>query len=383
MRQIGVGVIGCGAISRTYMNNMTNTYSVLKIVGCSDLISERSARRAAEFGTTQMTNEEIFNHPDIDIVVNLTYPLSHYEVTKAALLHGKNVQSEKMMATNFEEATELYNLAKEKGLRLGMAPDTFLGGGYQTCRKIIDSGLIGEPVSAQALVARSYDLSGTNPENTSMVLNRGGTIPFDMGGYYIHAMTSLLGPVKRVAGFAKRETRTYKNVQNPNFGKTIEIDAPTRITGSLEFASGVYGSITCISESFGETPRLEIYGTKGTLICPDPNGFGGPVYIITKTGTKAWQVNYKDDSWYEFPLTHGFSDGCRRGLGVADMAWAIINNRPHRCADIGYHAIEIVTGIFKSCETGEVYEMTSTMERPAPLPSGYPEGPTGETALAL
>ncbi|MGI6201653.1 MAG: Gfo/Idh/MocA family protein [Christensenellales bacterium] len=377
---IKVGLIGSGAISCTYLDTLVNTFDIVEVVGCSDLLPQRSASRAETFGIRQMTNEQIFEDPEIQIVVNTTYPISHYEVTRGALLAGKHVHSEKMMAENFDRAKELVELAEAKGLRIGMAPDTFLGGGLQTCRKLIDSGMIGQPVSAQAMVVRGYHW--TSPNDGALppfVLNEGGTIPFDMGGYYIHALVHLLGPVRRVAGFARPyEKKVFSHPMHPRYGQPLNLTPPTLLQASLEFDSGVYGGLSVVGECFGETPRLEIYGTEGTLICPDPNTYGGPVLLRTKNS----------DRFYEIPLTHGYGApkrasldkggeiaawaGSYRGVGVADMAWAIRNNRPHRCsALLGLHALEIIHGTLLSAREDRVYTMTTHPAQPAPLPSGF------------
>ncbi len=372
MRKVGIGVIGCGAISGRYIPHMVEKFAVLNLIGVADILPERSRAKAEQYGLRQMTNQEIYDCPEIEIVVNLTYPMSHYEVTKAALLAGKHVWSEKMMAVTLEEADELTKLAAEKGLRLAMAPDTFLGGGLQTCRKIIDAGLIGEPVMAQAVIARSSLVVTPLAENKRMTLSPGGGIPFDMGGYYLTALINMLGPIQRVGGFAQLRKRTFLNVKSPRFGDEIQLETPTNMAGTLEFESGALANIAMESESFMETARLEIYGDEGTLICPDPNNFGGPVKIIRR--------NHKSLEPYEFPLTHGYAEGCNRGLGVAEMAWAILGNRPHR-ATLGYHAFEAVHGIWRSGDSGRLYEMKSRPERPAALRSGYTDAELMETAL--
>jgi predicted dehydrogenase len=386
-KTVKVGLIGSGAISYTYLDNMTKRFDILDVVGCSDIIPERSEKRAKEFNIRQMTNEEIYADPEIEIVVNTTYPRSHYEVTKAALEAGKHVYSEKMLAVNFEEAKELYDLAKSKGLRLSCAPDTFLGAGYQTCRKLIDDGFVGIPLSVHAVIIRGYHDNGKIVHDTKpFVLDDGGTIPFDMGGYYIHAMVNLFGPVKRVAGFGRtHENKVYHNPFHPNYKQPLPLNSPTIIQVSLEFESGVYGTLTCCDEGFfgPDIQGITVYGTNGTLICPDPNTFGGPVKLLVNGGKE----------YIDMPLTHGYSGeerafrmpgsqeqdfmammwaASRRGIGVADIAWAIRNNRAHRCsAELALHAIEIVHAAVECDRSGKVYEMTSRPDRPEALPSGF------------
>ena len=374
---VKVGLIGSGQISWTYLNNMINRFKILDVVGCSDIISERSEERAKEFNIKNMTNEEILSDPEIKIVVNTTYPTSHYEVSKSALLAGKNVCCEKMIAVNLEEGRELINIAKEKNLRMGMAPDTFMGAGLQTARKLIDAGMIGEPFMVQAMVVRGYHQEKW-PVASMYEFTRqpGGGIPFDMGGYYMHALINLLGPVVRASGFTqcRNKNRIVQNTKNARFGEKCEINTINALVGSLEFANGVLGNLTLVSEGFSETPRIEIYGREGTLICPDPNTFGGPVYLKRSGAVEAVSM----------PLTHGYEEGCCRGLGVADMAWGIVNSRPHRAhGDMGYHAFEIIHGIWQCSQTGKVYDMQSTCSQPAPLASGYVEDGMEEYALII
>jgi predicted dehydrogenase len=195
-----------------------------------------------------------------------------------------------------------------------------------------------------------------------------------MGGYYLAALINMLGPVERVSGVAQVRPRKFLNVKSPRFLEDVKLETPTNLTGTLEFASGALGSVTFQSESFMETSRLEIYGTEGTLLCPDPNTFRGPVRIIRR--------NHKTLDAFEFPLTHGYWEGENRGLGVADMAWAIINNRPHRVTT-GYHVFEIIHGIWQSGESGSRYQMKSKPERPAALASGYTDKDIMETVLAI
>ena len=376
MKKIKVGLIGSGEISETYLRNMTQRYNILEVVGCSDIIPERSAERAKQFNIRNMTNEEIYNDKDIQIVVNTTYPTSHYEVTKAALLAGKHVFCEKMMAVELHEGKELVQIAKDKNLRLGMAPDTFLGAGGQTARKLIDSGLIGEPYMAVAMCVRGYHQERWPFTMYEFTRQPGGGIPFDIGGYYLHALINLLGPVSRATGFAQSRNpdRVVQNTNHPRFGQECKVDTINAMVGSVEFANGVLGSLTFVSEGFVETPRIEIYGKEGILIVPDPNIFGGQV-LLRRSGS---------NDFMPMPHTHGFGENCCRSLGVADMAWAIVNNRPHRAhGDIGYHAFEVIHGIWECSRANKVHFMESTCAQPAPLASGYVEAGMDEYSLAL
>ena len=368
-----VALIGSGAISGTYLENMTKVFSILDVVGCSDILPERSERRAKEFGIRQMTNEEIWNDPDIEIVVNTTYPTSHYEVSKKSLEAGKSVQCEKMMAVTLAEADELMNLAEKKGLRFGMAPDTFLGGGLQTARALIDAGYIGTPLHAHAMVMRGYHPRGEEAGPLSMVMLPGGGIPFDMGGYYLHAMVHLLGPIRQAAGFAQCRTpfRVWENPRHPNYGEEFPFDTINHFSAALNFHCGANGTLSIASDHFGETPRLEIYGTRGILICNDPNNFSGDIKVKLEGNA----------DFVTMPLTHGYN-GSHRGIGVADMAWAIRKGRKHRThAEIGYHAFELIHGVWASATTGQIVNLQSKPEQPAALRPGFVDGTAQEAVF--
>jgi predicted dehydrogenase len=251
-----------------------------------------------------------------------------------------------------------------------------MGAGFQTARKLIDAGMIGEPFMALAMVVRGYHQDKWESAMFDFTRQPGGGIPFDMGGYYMHAVVNLLGPVARAAGFAqcRHQDRTIKNVKHPKYGEHCRIETINALTGSLEFESGAMGSLILASEGFGETPRIEIYGTEGTLVCPDPNTFGGPVLLKRNGG----------GDFVSMPLTHGYASGCCRGLGAADMAWAIKSGRAHRASgELGLHAFEIIHGIWQCSKDGKVHTMESTCERPAPLASGYVESGMDEYSLSI
>lgn len=393
IRPVKIALIGSGRISYTYLNSLVNMFSIVDMVGCSDLVPERSKARAELFGIRQMTNEEILSDPEIEIVVNTTNIEAHTEVTLMALEAGKHVYSEKMMARTYEEAKAIVGLAKEKGLRFGAAPDTYMGSAYQTARKLIDDDYIGTPIMAQAIVIRHDKISGAKDVVNTHQFATGRTIPYDMGGYYINALVNMLGPVNRVSGYAKfLGNRIYTNPENPMYKMPIEKQGGTSIMmGCLEFVSGCYGNLVVSCDGFyPEIPRLEVYGTKGIMVCPDPNYFGGygnDVYL-TRAGSQGS---------IKMPFTHGFGDTDpslptlsgqpepgytgKRGIGVADMAWAIRRNRPHRNnEELALHAIEIVTSIEKSSRENLVYTMMSRPTRPVALAAGF-LGEDSEAAL--
>jgi predicted dehydrogenase len=358
-----VGIIGCGNISGVYCE-AGKTFDVLDIVSCADLIHERARARAAEYGIPRACSvEELLADPEVEIVVNLTIPRAHAEVALAALEAGKCVHNEKPLAITLEDGRQLLEVANERGLLIGCAPDTFLGGGLQTCRKLIDDGWIGEPVAATAfMMCHGHESWHPDPE---FYYQPGGGPMFDMGPYYLTALVHLIGPVRRVTGSARITFPERVITSQPQYGTRIEVHVPTHVAGVMDFANGAVGTIiTSFDVWAARLPRIEIYGTEGSLAVPDPNGFGGPV-LVRRAGTSQWS---------EVPLTHGYTQQSR-GIGVADMACALRSGRPHRAnGDLAYHVLDIMHAFHRASREGVHVELTSTCSRPAPLPLGLAEG---------
>ena len=378
MRKFNVAVIGCGKISTAYMNSIKNNFSILEVVACSDLDVARMNETAETYGIKAMTFEEILADPTIDIVLNLTNPVAHYPLTKAALEAGKHVWSEKMIAVELEQGKELVALAEKKGVRLGVAPDTFLGSAIQTARYIIDSGIIGKPLSFCATISRDYGCYG---EILPHLHKKGGGILFDMGGYYLTALASLFGPVREVAAFTaiNEPERKGSRVDNncAHFDEPYTLEDSNIVTASLKYDSGVMGTFHMNSDClYNETRGITIYGTEGIVKMADPNRFGGDV-IVKKL--KAPE--------FVFPATHGFTEESR-GIGAAEMAWSILADRMHRGNMYqAFNVFETAHAIEKSSAEGKVIKLESTFERTAALPAGYIAngfwGPTAESALAV
>ncbi len=401
--RVKVGVVGCGGICKaTYMNNMVNTFNIIEVVGCADKIEKRAQWMADHYGIKKMTVEELMNDPEIEVVVNLTFPEAHVEISKMAFEHGKSVYCEKMMAPTFEEAKMLYDLAKEKGLLYTTAPDTFLGAWEQSARKYLDDGIIGKPITVHAQVTMHYNpetpFFDTKPKHFFFPLHYGGGFPFDLGGYYLHEMINLFGTIKRVSGFGGNlfPQRIYENPNHPKYGEVFEVNTPTTLVAALEFECGVVGTFHISSDS-QMSQAFQVTGTNGVLNLGDPNMFNS-VISVSRPGAQppfsmvrpfeqprmaaAAAMEEDDDvqqlaeftpiQTLDLPLLHGFYESSR-GVGLADMCYAIRNNRRPRChADIGLHAIEVIHGIQESCSTGKVYEMTTRCERPAMIaPSSY------------
>jgi predicted dehydrogenase len=355
MKKVNVGVIGCGRISGQYLENLVRRFSFcLDVVACADLIPEAAQSRADEFDVPRAcTVDELLAAPEIEIAVNLTVPAAHYEVSLAALEAGKHVYTEKPLAVTREQGRRLVEAAKGKGLLLGGAPDTFLGAGLQTCRKLLDDGWVGVPITASALIAM-----GVHSERYH---KRGVGPMFDMGPYYVTALVALLGSVTRVTGSTQTPFARKSNPdpRSPEYGKPFTVDTPTNVSGVLDFENGCVGVVTTTCEIFGYTPRLEIYGSEGILTANDPNMFGGPVRVRRKGGEAR-----------EMPLTHGYEDR-NRGLGVADMAYAIRTGRPHRAnADLMYHVHDIMHAIHDASRQGVHVDLQSRVSRPPPFPPG-------------
>jgi predicted dehydrogenase len=387
LKPVKVAIIGSGNISYTYMNTLTSGFSIVELVGCSDLIPEKSKARSELFGIRQMTTEEILKNPEIEIVLNLTEIKNHSNVTKMILEAGKHAYSEKSAGCAIDETQANLDLAKSKGLRFGCAPDTYMGAAYQTARKLIDDGWIGEPLAARGWCIRSRRGSQrpVSPDPEGNYVKKGTTITYDMSGYYNNGLVSLLGPVARCSGFAKAfDNHIWENTKHPDFGKRITVGSGANtIMAVYEFANGCYGSFFITSESFGkEIPLLEIFGTKGFLQVPDPNLYGG-------WGKDLYISRIGDEELQRIPFTHAFADtdpsvppksGKRepchnswRGIAVVDMAYAIRRNRPHRSSpELAMHNVEIISAIEENSQKNPaVYTLKSRPERPAPLAPGF------------
>ena len=361
MERMKTAIVGCGSISTIYMESLTKgKFSIIELVACSDMDESRMRQSAEQFHIRAMPLDEVMADKSIELVINLTTPAAHYPVSKRALLAGKHVFSEKMIAVELDEGKELVALAAEKGLRLGVAPDTFLGASVQTAKYIVDKGLIGRPVSCRASVSRNYGIYG---EFLPHLYKKGAGVGFDMGGYYLTALAAILGPVSQLSAFTNisGKSRVNTRVGAPLFEQAYELEVPNVITAAMQYESGVLGTLHMNSDSImDERTNLEIYGTDGILLMGDPNVFGSPV-SLQKTNAAP----------IVFPFTHGFAENSR-GLGAAEMAWAIRAGRNHRARkEMAYHVFETMHGIMRSAESGTAYQMTSTFTIPDALPEGY------------
>lgn len=351
-----IGVIGVGNISGIYFTNL-GRYASTEVVAVADLDLDRARAVAEKNGIGKvLTPDGLIDDPEVEVVLNLTVPKVHAEVALRAVRAGKHVYSEKPLAVDQESARQVLEAARESGVRVGCAPDTFLGGGIQTCRKLIDDGAIGEPVAVNAfMLCRGHESWHPSPEFYYEV---GGGPMLDMGPYYLTALINLLGPIRRVTGSARSTFSTRTITSEAKRGKVIPVETPTHLVGVYDFENGAVGQLTTSFDVYpGSLPNITIYGTEGTLIVPDPNGFGGEI-SLKRAGESDFTL---------MPLTHGFAENAR-GIGVLDMAHAIRENRPHRASgDLAYHVLDAMLGVAEASESGRHIDLTSQVERPEAL----------------
>ncbi|WP_270168359.1 Gfo/Idh/MocA family protein [Paenibacillus sp. SYP-B4298] len=357
MNKMKVGIIGCGNISKIYFTNLQK-YEEVEVYACADLDVSRAEARAAEFGVGKAYSvDELIADPAVEIVVNLTIPQAHAEVSIRALEAGKHVYVEKPLAVTREEAKAMLDTASRKGLRLASAPETFLGGGIQTCRKLVDDGAIGTPISISGfMICGGHESWHPDP---AFYYKRGGGPMFDMGPYYLTAFVNLLGPMRRVTGSAVISYPERTIMSEPKRGEVVQVETPTHIAGVIDFVSGAVGTlITSFDAKAGSSlPSIELHGSAGTLLIPDPNLFGGEVKL-RRAGS--WE-------WEKIELTHSYIDN-DRGVGVADMARAIQAGEPHRASgELAYHVLEAMHGFHDASAEGRHYELQSRCERPEPM----------------
>lgn len=361
MKTVKAGILGCGHVSGIYLRNLQR-FKELEIVACADLDTARAVERAAEYGIARVCGvDELLKDEEIGLIINLTSSAAHKETCLAVLQAGKHVYVEKPLAVTLSDAAEVLAAAGRRGLRVGSAPDTFLGAGVATCRKLIDGGLIGRPFSAAALMLADGPESWHAAPEFFYEPEMGPMM--DMGPYYMTALVHLLGPVRSVSAQGTGAVKERLITGGPRAGETFRACIPTHIAGTVEFASGAVASVTASYDAGLRTdlPNIEIYGTEGTLRVPFPVFFNGPVLYRKKGGS----------DWTEMPLVSDYT-GNYRGLGTADMARSLLLGEPHRASgELAYHVIETVKGFGESVRTGRFYTLASSCTRPSPLPEGF------------
>ena len=353
---LAVGVVGCGNISGTYLQNLTASRFV-RVVACADQDLRRANARAEQSAVPRAySHRELLADPEVQLVLNITTPDAQAAVALAALEAGKNVYNEKPLGLSRDEGQRMLALARQRRLRVGGAPDTFLGAGLQTAIRLLDAGSVGLPVAATAMML-SPGHESWHPD-PAFYYRRGGGPLFDMGPYYITALVALLGPVARVSGAARTTHPTRTITSKPRAGEVIQVEVATHVTAILEHASGAVATlITSFDVAGGYPPHLELYGTQGLIRLPDPNTFGGPV-SLRRPG---------EDGWTEMPLAAGAAHNAR-GLGVEDMAAAIAEGREHRASgELAYHVLDVMQTIEAAAGAGRTLPVERSCKRPAPL----------------
>ncbi|MDD5727397.1 MAG: Gfo/Idh/MocA family oxidoreductase [Victivallales bacterium] len=360
MEKIKTGIIGCGMISDAYFK-AAKTFEIIEVAACADARPECAKAKGEFYEVSCMTVDELFADEKIEIVINLTPPKTHFEIVMATLAANKHSYSEKPFGVNFDETSQIMALAQEKNLRVGCAPDTFLGGGQQTVRKLLDDGWIGTPVAGTAIVM------GRGPEkwpHAPFFYDYGAGPMLDLGPYYITALVNLLGPAKSVTAVSLKGSKT--RLGGPETVPRIyPVNVTTHLSGMVEFQCGTVVTVITSFEVYkhGHAP-IELYGSEGSIQIPDPNTFGGPV--------KVFRNGYED--WENVPLSHIYTENSR-SIGVADMAYAIQSGREHRAnGKLANHVLEIMLAFDESSRQGRKIQLTTSCERPAPLPLGLNAG---------
>lgn len=368
MDKLGVGIIGCGNISAAYLR-LAPLFRALRTVAVADIDMTAAQARADEYGVRAMSVDDLLGSDDIDVIVNLTIPSAHFAVSKAALEAGKHVYSEKPLVLTLEEGAALTALAAAKGLRVGSAPDTFLGGAHQLARAKIDEGLIGGVVAGSAHVM-SHGMEHWHPNPDFFFLPGAGPV-LDVGPYYITNLVQLLGPVKRVGALATSATPTRTILtEGPRQGQEIPVRTPTNVHALLDFANGATITFSASWDVWAHRHGpMELYGTEGALFLPDPNFFGGKVEYAGRTGKiaplPAWDHPFGRPN-QDHP-SHGALANYRTA-GLADMAQAVAEARPHRCAlELAVHVVDVMTSILRAGEQGRWIELATSCDRPAAL----------------
>ncbi len=366
---VRIGLIGCGTISPAYLRAAA-TFDVLEFAGCADIDPAAAERTQEHFGVPAMSVDDLLVRDEVEVILNLTIPVAHAAVNLAALEAGKHAYCEKPFGLDVDEGQRVLDAADAAGLRVGCAPDTFLGGGHQTVRGLIDDGAVGTPVAGTAFMM-SPGVESWHP-NPAFYYQPGGGPLFDMGPYYLTALVHALGPVRRVAAITTRGRDTRMIGSAPRRGESIRVEVDTHTAGTLEFVSGAVVTVVMSFDVRRHSNRfIEIHGVDASLSAPDPNGFGGTVRIAPG---RSGNSGNSGKEWEECPLTHGYTENMR-SIGLADMCVGIRTGRDHRCdGRLAQHVLEIMAAFGRSSAEGRHVVLESRPDRPAPLPTGLGHG---------
>jgi len=349
MKRMKIGIVGCGNISGIYLTNFTQKFRrAVEVVAVCDLIPERAlkAQETYKIPKAYFTDEEVMADEEIELIVNLTTPDQHCLVNTMALNAGKHAYCEKPLAINREDGEKQVALAKEKGLMLGGAPDTFLGAGIQTCIKLIEDGWIGEVVAANASM-RNHGPESWHPD-PGFYYKVGGGPMFDMGPYYLTALINLIGPVKSVTACTNITFPQRKITSEPLNGTMIDVEVPTHIAGVMRFENGAIATLTTSFDCYDDRwATVEVFGSRGSLLIPDPNEFGGPVKIL-RPGISKYE---------EVPIMGTYWDNSR-GLGVVEMCEALQEGRMPRCSyEQTFHVLDLMCAFHEASDCGHEVEL--------------------------
>jgi predicted dehydrogenase len=350
---LGIGLIGCGTISETYVETLAGSDEV-RILRCADLDPERARAVASAAGATASGTEEILGDERIALVLNLTPPAQHADVALTALSAGKHVYGEKPLAATREQARRVLDEATLRDLDVGCAPDTFLGPSWQRARELVDTGMVGTPVAARATML------GPGPESwhpdPAFLYRTGGGPLLDMGPYYLTALVSLLGPVARVSASGRRTFDVRPVTGGPRVGDLLSVEVPTHVAAVLEHEAGAIATLVTSFDCWDDVHSVELWGTEGTLLLPDPNSYEGIVRRRGRELNGKWEATGRDDEPY------------RRGLGVVEMAQAIRSgDAPRAGGALAFHVLDVLLSILDAADTGSVVDVASRCERPRPL----------------
>ena len=376
MANLGIGIIGCGNISAAYLR-LAPLFKGLEVRAVADVNMEAAKARAAEFNTTAQSVEDLLANNAVDVVINLTIPDAHFGVTKRILQAGKHAYSEKPLVLTLEQGKELRDLAVSKGLAVGCAPDTFLGGAHQQARAVIDEGRIGT-ITAGGAAVLNHGMEHWHPNPDFFFLPGAGPM-LDLGPYYVANLINLIGPVKRVGALTSSASATRVISNGDRNGETVPVKTPTNIHALLEFHNGATVNLSTSWDVWHhKRAHMELYGTEGTLYVPDPNFFGGVVELAGRDGVveplAAW----------DHPFGRANQDSPRgplanyRTAGLADMVQALVAGRDARCSlERALHGVDVMTACLASGESGQFVTLTTTCTRPAAL------GPDEAQALLI
>jgi len=365
--RVGIGFIGAGMISEQYLTHLTR-FPDVEVVFVSDIDTARAAAQAERFSVPRSgTVAELLADDDVEVVLNLTLPATHVEVSTAALRAGKHVWTEKPIGLTRESAQGLVDLARESGLLLGVAPDTVLGSGWQAAKRAIEAGAIGTPLTATTTM--QYQGPDVFHPNASFLFAEGAGPLFDMGPYYVTALVHLLGPVARVAAMGTRAHETRRLLVGPNAGQEFPVAVPTHLSVLASFERGGQAqSLLSFDTPLMRQGFFEVNGTEGTMVLPDPNTFGGghavrvarPFAVDALGGEQVWET------------VHEAEPEAGRGLGVLTMARAIRDGGVHvATGEVGVHVLDVMVAALDSAQSGRFVEVGSTVDAVPSLPDGF------------